>query len=155
MAHPMRYAPTMTAKPTVDGLAARAQTLRQAKPAQVEIRWPKGWDEGDLSLLAVRIYGALGGDELPAWEGSAGPGRTGGASRVAANGDGVLSSSGDYGAVQGDAVITWYSVVHGDVLVSTHHISDCTMTNLTIDVHAPPAKAEKIAAIVRGLLPAA
>ena len=66
-------------------------------------------------------------------------------------GHGIACRAVDHGGVRGDATKTDHLIVHAAWMITTCEISDCTMSALRIEIHAPAAQLDAVAAVVGSL----
>ena len=140
----------MATRPDPTTLLARrdalATELRRLPTVEVALPWPAQGFDGILG----RLWATLAPDDaLGPWRTTGQGPRTSDVAALTAEGLGHSSTSSDYGAVRGDATITQDWLVHRDWMITTHEISDCTMSTLTFQIWAPADRLEALAAVVR------
>jgi hypothetical protein len=142
--------PNVTTRPSRTALLeqhdALTAALRRLPTLTVDLPWPIHGIGG----LVQRLWTTLAPDEvLGPWVTIGSGPRTSDVGAFTAEGLGITSTSDDYGGVRGDAVITRDVLVHRAWMISTHEISDCTMSSLSFEIHAPAERLEELAALVR------
>lgn len=118
----------------------------------VEAPWPARWEGGSLDAFVQRVWDALApGTALGPWVALGAHANAPYHVKLTAEGHGLACSSEDYGGVRGDATKTDLLLVHTAWMIETYEISDCTMSALRVEIHAPAAQLEAVAVVVRTL----
>jgi len=125
---------------------------RQEPRVVIEAPWPARWEGGSLDAFVQRVWDTLTpGTALGPWVSLTAHPNAPYHVKLTAEGHGIACSSEDYGGVRGDATKTDHLLVHTAWMIETYEISDCTMSALVIEVHAPAEQLEAVAAVVRSL----
>ncbi len=118
----------------------------------VDAPWPADWEGGSLDAFVQHVWDTLApGTALGPWVSLTAHPNAPYHVKLTAEGHGIACSSEDYGGVRGDATTTDLLLVHTAWMIETYEISDCTMSALRIEIHAPAAELEAVAAVVRTL----
>ena len=118
----------------------------------VEVPWPADWEGGSLDAFVQHVWDTLApGTALGPWVSLTAHPNAPYHVKLTAAGHGIACSSEDYGGVRGDATKTDHLLVHSAWMIATYEISDCTMSALRVEIHAPAAQLEAVAAVVRTL----
>ncbi len=125
---------------------------RRQPSVVVEAPWPARWEGGSLDAFVQRVWDALApGTALGPWVSIGTHPNAPYHVKLTTEGLGIACSSEDYGGVRGDATKTAHLLVHTAWMIETYEISDCTMSALRVEIHAPAAQLEAVAAVVRTL----
>ena len=118
----------------------------------VEVPWPDHWDGGSLDEFVQRVWDALApATALGPWVSIGAHPNAPYHVKLTPAGHGIACRAVDHGGVRGDATKTDHLIVHAAWMITTCEISDCTMSALRIEIHAPAAQLDAVAAVVGSL----